>query len=86
MPSDRSATLYRMVLKDHECPFGVRARQMLEAEGFEIDEHILATREEVESFKAEHGVATTPQVFIGGEKIGGSDDLRAYLERERAGA
>jgi glutaredoxin len=86
MASTRSATLYRMVLEDHECPFGVRAKQMLDDAGYEVDEHILRTREEVDSFKSEHGVATTPQVFIGGERIGGSDALSAYLERENARA
>lgn len=86
MASERSATLYRMILPDHECPFGVRARKMLESQGYEIEEHILASREEVESFKGQHGVATTPQVFIGGERIGGSDDLAAYLQRADASA
>ena len=79
MAQERSATLYRMVLPDHECPFGVRAKQMLDRSGFEIDEHVLASREEVDAFKAEHGVATTPQVFIDGERVGGSDDLERYL-------
>lgn len=79
MAQARSAILYRMVLPTHECPFGVRAKAMLEQAGFEIDEHILATRDEVEAFKDEHGVSTTPQVFIDGERVGGSDDLEAYL-------
>jgi glutaredoxin len=35
--------------------------------------------EDVEAFKAEQGVAKTPQVFIGGERIGGSDDLETFL-------
>jgi glutaredoxin len=69
-----------MVLPEHTCPFGVRAKQMLEQSGMEIEEHILGSREEVEAFKAEHGVATTPQIFIGGERIGGSDDLEDYLQ------
>jgi glutaredoxin len=81
MTDKRSATLYRMVLPDHTCPFGVRARQTLEEAGFEIEEHILDSREKTDAFKAEHGVSTTPQVFIGGERIGGSDDLEAYLAR-----
>ena len=81
MTDQRSATLYRMVLPDHTCPFGVRARKMLDENGYEVDEHILASREEVEAFKGEHGVSTTPQVFIGGERIGGSDDLQDYLAR-----
>ena len=74
------ATLYRMVLSDHVCPFGVRARQMLEQAGFEVDDRQMTTREEVDAFKAEQGVATTPQIFIGGERIGGSDDLEQYLQ------
>lgn len=79
MAEARSATLYRMVLPEHECPFGKRAKAMLEQAGFDIDEHILSTRDEVEAFKDEHGVRTTPQVFVDGERIGGSDDLEAYL-------
>ena len=35
----------------------------------------------VEAFEAEHGVATTPQIWIDGARIGGSDDLEAYLAR-----
>ena len=84
MAEARAATLYRMVLPDHTCPFGVRARQMLDANGFEVEEHILGSREEVDAFKAEQGVATTPQIFIGGERIGGSDDLERYLSRAEA--
>ena len=80
MAQARNATLYRMVLPDHVCPFGVRAQKLLEQAGFEVDEKILSSREEVDSFKAEHGVDTTPQVFIDGERVGGSEDLARYLE------
>ncbi len=79
MTQDRTATLYRMVLPDHVCPFGVRAKQILQAEGFTVEDNILRTREEVDAFKAEHGVATTPLIFIDGEQIGGSDALERYL-------
>ena len=79
MAEQREAVLYRMVLPDHTCPFGVRAKQMLEQAGFDVDDRILAAREEVEAFKEEHEVATTPQIFIDGERIGGSDDLEEYL-------
>ena len=80
----RTATLTRMVLPDHECPFGVRARAMLEQAGFDIDERILASRDEVEAFKAEHGVATTPLIEIDGKTIGGSNDLERYLAESPA--
>ena len=79
MADARTAILYRMILPDHECPFGRRAGEMLRQAGLEVEEHILDSRDKVDAFKAEHGVSTTPQVFIGGERIGGSDDLERYL-------
>ena len=79
MADARTATLTRMVLPDHECPFGVRAKAMLEQAGFTIDEHILDNRAAVEAFKTERGIATTPLIEIDGETIGGSNDLEAYL-------
>ena len=79
MTDTSTATLYRMVLPDHTCPFGVRAKQLLEGAGYRIDEHILRSREEVDAFEREQGVDTTPQVFIDGERIGGSDALERYL-------
>lgn len=79
MTQGRSATLYRMILPDHTCPFGVRAKQMLEQSGFAVQDKILESRDEVDAFKQEQGVSTTPQIFIDGERIGGSDDLESYL-------
>jgi glutaredoxin len=79
MSDARPAILYRMVLPEHTCPFGLRAKAMLERAGFDIDERILSTREEVDALKAELGVQTTPQIFIGDELIGGSEELEAYL-------
>jgi glutaredoxin len=70
-----------MKLSTHECPYGLLAKRMLEDAGYEIDEHLLTTREEVDAFQAEHGVSTTPQVFIDGERIGGSEELASYLEK-----
>lgn len=79
MADTLNATLYRMVLPDHICPFGVHAKQLLQSAGYSIDDQILRSREEVDAFKAHHGVDTTPQVFIDGERIGGSDDFERYL-------
>jgi glutaredoxin 3 len=77
--AEKTATLYRMVLPEHTCPFGVRAKQMLDDAGYQVEEHILESRGDVDAFKDEHGVSTTPQVFIDGERIGGSTDLERYL-------
>ena len=73
------ATLYRMVLPEHTCPYGVAAQEMLETAGYEVDDRILKSREEVERFKAENGVETTPLVFIDGEPVGGMTELESYL-------
>ncbi|WP_166636742.1 glutaredoxin [Cognatilysobacter terrigena] len=73
------ATLYRMVLPDHVCPYGLQALSMLEDAGFEIDDRPLRSREETDAFKAERGLDTTPLVIIDDEEIGGSDDLERWL-------
>ena len=82
--SMHSATLYRMKLPDHECPYGLLARRMLDDAGFEVDERLLTSRDEVEAFKEEQDVATTPIIFIDDERIDGSDQLADYLENTDA--
>ena len=82
--NERKATLYRMVLPDHTCPYGVRAKQMLEEAGYAVDDHILESREQVDAFKEEHGLSTTPLVFVDGEKVGGSSDLERFLAQQKA--
>jgi glutaredoxin len=69
-----------MKLPDHECPYGLLARRMLDDAGFKLDERLLTSREEVDAFKEEQGVATTPIIFIDDERIDGSEELAAYLE------
>ncbi|MAK81926.1 MauE/DoxX family redox-associated membrane protein [Phenylobacterium sp.] len=68
-----------MVMADHVCPYGLKARHLLRSRGYQVDDRWLTSREETDAFKAQHGVATTPQVFIAGERIGGHDDLRRHL-------
>jgi glutaredoxin len=75
----RRATLYRMVMDNHVCPYGLKARDLLRRQGYEVEDRWLTTREATDAFKAEHGVKTTPQVFIDGARIGGYDDLRRHF-------
>ena len=77
--SAKHARLYRMVMEKHVCPYGLKAKWLLERHGFEVEDHYLTTREETDAFKERHEVKTTPQVFIGGERIGGYDALRAHF-------
>jgi len=75
----RQATLYRMVIDKHVCPYGLKAKDLLRRKGFTVKDEWLTSRQATETFKAEHGVQTTPQTFIGGKRIGGYDDLRRFL-------
>lgn len=77
--SDKTAMLHRMVMDDHLCPSGLKAKYLLERNGFAIEDHHLKTRAETDAFKSEHDVKTTPQVWIGGKRIGGYDALRAHF-------
>ena len=80
----RTASLHRMVMPGHTCPYGLKARHLLRREGYAVDDHWLTTREQTDAFKAEHGVKTTPQVFIDGQRIGGYDDLRKFFGKRVA--
>lgn len=90
MPKDTSqeakkAVLYRMVMDKHLCPYGLKSKDLLERQGFEVEDHHLTTREVTDAFKEQHGVETTPQTFINGERIGGYDALREHFGQEVPG-
>ena len=75
----KQAILHRMVMPGHICPYGLKAKYLLERRGFRVDDRWLTTRAETDAFKAAHGVQTTPQTFIDGVRIGGYDDLRRHF-------
>ena len=80
----RKAALYRMVMPEHICPWGAKAKDLLRRSAFEVEDHQLRTAAETEAFKAKHNVKTTPQVFIDGQRIGGYEDLRRFLGKRVA--
>ncbi len=79
--SQRKATLYRMMTKDHTCPFGLKTLDLLERSGYQVEDKHLGSREEIDAFKSEHDVDTTPQAFISGERIGGYEEVRKHLDK-----
>lgn len=82
MPKDqntKTAKLYRMMMPEHTCPYGLKSKDLLERHGFEVEDHPLETREQTDAFMEEYDVKTTPQTFIGGKRIGGYEDLRIHL-------
>lgn len=36
--------LYRMMMPDHTCPYGLKALDLLKRSGFTVEDHHLATR------------------------------------------
>lgn len=79
MSTRPTAVLYRMVMPEHTCPYGLKALDLLQRKGFEVEDHHLTTRAETDACKAQHGVKTTPQVLIDGQRVGGYDDLRRHF-------
>lgn len=75
----KTATLYRMVMPKHICPYGIKSKYLLEREGYAVKDRWLTTREQTDEFKAEYNVKTTPQTFIHGQRIGGYDDLQRHF-------
>ena len=75
----KHAELYRMVTAEHICPYGLKARALLKRKGYELEDHWLRNREEIDAVKAKHQVNTTPQTFIDGQRIGGYDELVEYF-------
>jgi len=73
------AVLYRMVMEQHVCPWGLKARHLLKSQGLVVEDRWLTSKAETEAFKAEHGVKTTPQTFIDGVRVGGYEDLLRYF-------
>lgn len=80
----KSAQLFRMVTDEHICPFGLKSKDLLEREGYTVDDQLLTSREQTDEFKKQHSVETTPQTFIDNERIGGYDDLRDYFNKPQA--
>lgn len=63
------------------CPFCAKAKQMLSERGLQYEEIILGKDATTVSVRAITGKTSTPQVFIGGRHIGGSDDLEHYFQK-----
>ena len=78
-----TAVLYRMVMPGHICPYGLKSKDLLERKGYRVADHHLTTRDETDAFLNKEGVGTTPQTWIGNQRIGGYDDLREYFGKGR---
>ncbi|MGY2461606.1 glutaredoxin [Vreelandella sulfidaeris] len=74
-----TAHVYRMKTAEHLCPFGMKTVDLLKRKGYEVDDHPLTSRDEIDAFKAQEKVDTTPQTYIGDKRIGGYEEVREHL-------
>jgi glutaredoxin-like protein len=61
------------------CPHCARARQLLEEHGMAYTELLQDQHLNNSALRAVSGASTWPQVFIGGKRIGGEDELAAWF-------
>jgi glutaredoxin 3 len=63
------------------CPYCHRARSLLASKGVAITEiDVESAPEKRAEMQTRSGRRTVPQIFIGDQHVGGSDDLRALEE------
>lgn len=63
------------------CPFCAAAKDMLREAGLHFEEIVIGKGITSRTLHAVAGAGTTPQVFVGGKRIGGSEDLAAWLAK-----
>jgi len=66
------------------CEFCIRAKGMLTDAGIAYEELVLNRDFKETTIRAVSGEATVPQVFINGQRIGGSEALQQYLAKSEA--
>jgi glutaredoxin-like protein len=83
---DAAAPLNVTVFSREGCSYCVRAKGMLDDAGIEYEELVLNRDFSESTIRAISGHSTVPQVFIDGERIGGSEQLEDYLNEQTRNA
>ena len=66
------------------CPHCARAKKVLEENGWSYEEIVLGRGASSRALEAVTGATTVPQVFVEGKRIGGAEDLAAFLAKSAA--
>ena len=66
------------------CPFCSDAKELLKEHSIAYEEIRLGKDASLRSLRAISGQDTVPQIFIGGQHIGGSEELALYLEERES--
>jgi peroxiredoxin/glutaredoxin len=67
------------ILTRDTCPHCARAKSLLKAAGIRYAEIPLVGAQGLQTLRGIAGATTVPQVFVGGRRIGGADDLERWL-------
>ncbi|MEC4984624.1 MAG: glutathione peroxidase [Oscillatoria sp. PMC 1068.18] len=78
-----NATLpkFAFIFSKEGCPYCARAKKMLNEHNIGYEEILINKDYTTRTLRAVSGAETTPQVFMNGELIGGSDDLAEYFSK-----
>ena len=68
------------IMSKEGCPFCARAKVMLDEEGMDYEVLVMGEDYTDRSLRAMVGSSSVPQIFINGDHIGGSTDLKTWLE------
>ena len=72
------------ILTRDGCPFCARAKGQLRDAGIEFEELLLGRDLSDQGLRAFSQVHTYPQLFVDGQRIGGSEDIDQWLEQRRS--
>ncbi|WP_143505730.1 MauE/DoxX family redox-associated membrane protein [Psychrobacter sp. Cmf 22.2] len=81
---DKRAIIFRMVMSDHLCPFGLKSLDALKHAGYDIVDRHITNQDQNSLVKNTLGVETTPQTFIEGKRVGGNEELQVFLGNSEA--
>ncbi|MEQ8842077.1 MAG: glutaredoxin domain-containing protein [Acidimicrobiales bacterium] len=78
----KHATIYRLVTPEHTCPYGLKSLDLLQRQGYEVDDRHLTTEAQATEVRERLDVETTPQTFVNGELVGTLDELRVFFGKD----
>jgi glutaredoxin 3 len=69
-----------VVISRPKCPYCVLVKELLTSKGIEFTEFDISKEFVMRDFLVQSGLTTVPQVYRNGQRVGGYDDTKAYLE------
>ncbi len=71
-----------MMFSRKGCPFCARAKGMLHDAGLEFDEIVVGEDVELRALRAVAQTETVPQVYVDGQRVGGSEEVETWLKQK----